>query len=167
MFMAPFLIINVFVQINFQIIAGIWLVWDRIKILLSTMLLNAILICIFIFGYKYKIIPFPNGSSAASFAVWISWLLMWWMSYRVIKKYVGSFQYKIFLYNLMAVLWVIFIYYKFMLYEYIPSFWLTGRFESLPTILFAFFVCIAIFFLINYSKMKDFVWIIRSVRNKA
>lgn len=86
-FVAPFLIFNILVQINFQILGGLGFVRKRIEILIWTLLLNISVNLICILGYKYGYIPFPNGSAAASFSVGISWILMWFLSYRAIHEY--------------------------------------------------------------------------------
>lgn len=166
MYISPFLIINILIQINLQIIAGIWLIRERIYILLSTLILNIVLMSVFILGYKYNFLPFPNGSSAAAVAVGMSWILMWYKSRKVIYPYIWKFQFSIFLPNLISGIVVIILYYYFHFSSLIPRFGFSGRFEYLTTILFAFFFCMAIFLMINYSKMKDFIWVIRSVRQK-
>lgn len=163
-FIAPFLIFNVLIQINFQILGGLWLIRKRIEILLYTLIMNLSVNLISILGYKYGYIPFPNGSSAASFSVGISWILMWFLSYRAIREYAHHFDWRFFLQNSITMIIVIsfFLYFSSILNSILPQ--LAWRWQYLPLIGFALFSCFIIFLGINLSRIRYFLDTIRKVR---
>lgn len=68
-FIAPFLVLNVLIQVNFQILGGLGHIRKRISILAWTLLVNMILSLVSILGFKYGYLPFPTASAAASFSV--------------------------------------------------------------------------------------------------
>lgn len=162
-FIAPFLIFNILMQINFQIMSGLWLIKKRITILLWTLLVNLTITFIAILGFKYWYIPFPNGSSAASFSVGISWIFMWYLSYRAIEKYARGFDWKLFLRNLLIILITLVLFEK--LKSIIPfTFGLSGRLQYLPQIGFAFMSSLGIFLAVNFSQIGAFLETIKKVR---
>ncbi|MDD2693503.1 MAG: oligosaccharide flippase family protein [Candidatus Gracilibacteria bacterium] len=163
-FVAPFLIFNILVQINFQILGGLGFVRKRIEILIWTLLLNISVNLICILGYKYGYIPFPNGSAAASFSVGISWILMWFLSYRAIHEYTVGFNWRFFLQNIGA---IIFFMIAFVLLEdgRDITFGLTGRLQYAPSIGFALLGSLTIFFIVNTSHIKEFLSTVRKVRS--
>jgi O-antigen/teichoic acid export membrane protein len=103
-YIAPFLVLNALIQVNFQILGGLGHVRKRITILAWTLLVNVILSMITILGYKYGYIAFPSGSAAASAAVGASWICMWYLSYRGIHEYAHGFDWRFFWNNTVIVL---------------------------------------------------------------
>ncbi len=162
-FIAPFLIFNILMQINFQIMSGLWHIRKRISILLWALLINLIITFISILGFKYWFIPFPSGSSAASFSVGISWVFMWYMSYRAIIEYTGGFNWQLFFKNLIVILIILIIFQK-LESSLSFTFWLWGRLQFLPQIGFAFIGSLGIFLAVNFSQIGEFIQTIKNVR---
>ena len=163
-FIAPFLFLNVLIQLNFQILSGLGHIRKRIWILFWTLIINSILTLSFILGYKYNILPFPSGSSAASFWVGLSWIFMWILSYRSIREYWKWFDWKFFLWNAFSIAALVTI-----SLSYIPIFWeinnMTTRIEYLKPILLAIFMCLVIFLTINRTHLQNFIQTIQKVRS--
>lgn len=163
-FIAPFLVFNILLQINFQILGGLGYVRKRITILLYTLIMNIMINLICILGFKYHYLPFPSGSSAASFSVGISWIMMWYLSYRAVRQYSGGFDWYLFLKNTLVVILILCAFY-----------WIQGRvsldyslgwrLQYLPQIGFAFIGSLIIFLWVNYSQIREFIATIQKVRN--
>ena len=163
-FIAPFLIFNILMQIQFQILWGLGYIKKRITILLWGLLFNISLSLICILGYKYNIIPFPNGSSAASFAVGTSWILIWYLSYRATKEYIIGFAWKHFFVNILV--WGIFICIFYQVRDIlIPPWDLTGRIYHLFVIGFALLSSLIIFLVVNRTQINLFIQTVKKVRN--
>ena len=162
-FIAPFLVFNILVQVNFQILSGLGHVKKRIYILLWVLLLNIVINLLCILGFKYRYLPFPSGSSAASFSVWISWILMWYLSYMAVQEYRGSFGWSIFLRNLIVVI-VVTVMFFVLKGSSSLTFWLIGRISYLPQIGLAFIGSLTIFLIVNFSQIQEFIATIKKVR---
>lgn len=165
-YIAPFLALNVLIQINFQIMAGTGMIRERILILAKTLVLNVSMVIVLLIGFKHSITPFPNASSTVSFAVGFSWILMWFLSYRAIKEYAGRLEWWWILKNLLMVIIIVSVFVFFPIEESIPTFELTGRMIELPKIGFVFLGSILIFLLLNLTKMKEFITIIQTVKKE-
>lgn len=163
-FITPFLIFNVLMQIHFQILGWLWYVKKRIEILLWTLLVNVIISFICILGYKYGYIPFPNGSSAASFAVGISWILMWYLSYRATREYAYGFDWLFFWKNLGIIILLI-LWFRYFMNDINSIIWWNGRFYYFPAIGFALCTSLIIFCIINMGHIRTFVLTVKNVRN--
>lgn len=163
-YIAPFLVFNIFFQIHFQILWWLGFVKKRIEILIYTLILSVIVSLVCILGYKYGYIPFPSGSSAVSFAVGVSWILLWYLSYRAIREYAIGFDWQFFLKNISIVI-VFMVSYHIIQIHYDLAFWLIGRLQYLPWILFALWSSLIIFLLINTTQFYDFITIVKKVRN--
>lgn len=81
---SPFLVFNLLIQINFQLLAWTGKIRDRAKILLAIIPINLILNLIFIRLY---------GVSWAALAVGLSWIPLWYMSHRATKKHHSTFSF--------------------------------------------------------------------------
>ncbi len=162
-FISPFLIFNILIQINFQILAGTGNIRKRLYIMSITLLYNILISLICILWYKYHYIPFPNASTAASIAVWLTWIPMWYLSYRSIREYSGSIEKKMILHNaIFASLTALLYFQGIPLIEQIMSFQFWDN--EVLRILFAFLLCVTIFLLVNRKKIKEFLHIVRSIR---
>ncbi len=163
-FIAPFLFLNILIQINFQILWWLWYIRKRIQVLLWTVIISIPLSLICILGYKYGSIPFPSGSAAASFAVGISWILLWALSYRAIREHAHWFLWWIFSRNFIIV-WVLSIFLYFIPFYNNIHWGFSWRFISLPTIWFVLFGSLIIFLLINLRQIQQFLQTIKNVRS--
>jgi O-antigen/teichoic acid export membrane protein len=162
-FIAPFLVLNVLSQIQFQILSGLGHVRKRIIILLWTLLVSIPTWIVCILGYKYGYLPFPSGSSAAAFSVGVSWIIMWYISLRDIWEYWRWFDWRFFIKNTIIVSGVV------VLFRIGVNYWggLFGgvwRWEYFPPILLAIVVCLIIFLLVNIAHIRRFLHIIKNVR---
>lgn len=165
-FIAPFLVLNILIQINFQIMAWMGMVRQRIGIFIKTLFLNIIVMTSMILAFKFHIIPFPSASSAASFSVGISWTLMWYLSYKVVWEYVGKMDWNFLLKNTLAILLLISVYFLFYDQHSASIFGFSGKMKALSEILFVFSISITIFLILNFKKWKEFLSIIQDVRKK-
>lgn len=163
-FIAPFLILNVLIQINFQVMAGTGMIRERVWILWKTLIFNVISIILLILGFKNWLLPFPSAASATSFGVGFSWILMWWLSHTAVKEYKWCIDWLWIGKNLVVILSTICCYLYFNLWWLLPNFWLSGRLIYLSEILFVFFWSIGIFLMINMGKIHEFKKIVQDVR---
>jgi O-antigen/teichoic acid export membrane protein len=91
---AFFLTFLLLIQINFQFLAGTGKIWDRARILAIVLPINIVLnyILIKIYGVEWS-----------ALAVWISWIPLWYLSFRVTRIYNNWFDWIPFLKNLILV----------------------------------------------------------------
>lgn len=80
-----FISFNFLLQINFNILAAIWKIKERLHIILIAIVFNTILNYIFI-----KIF----WVAGAALATWCGWILIWWLSERKLEKYRSPFDFK-------------------------------------------------------------------------
>ncbi len=166
LYIAPFLFLNILIQINFQVMAGTGMIKKRVVILAKTLILNTTLVILCISLYKKWIIPFPSAASATSFAVGSSWILMWILSYRAIEWFRWILSWKWITKNLVFILLWVIAYLYYWVGQYIPQFWFTGRLEVVPEIWFVFWVSIIIFLILNIRELRDFFQTVQKVRQK-
>lgn len=165
-FIAPFLVFNVWVQIAFSILAGTGNIRKRITIMLKTVAVNATLTLGFIFSYIHQILPFPNGSSAASCGVGISWIVMWYLSRQALWEYRGKFPVSDVFKNLF--MWLGVLFFGYMVWEYVGHDSLMGpRLDAFFMICIAFFVCLIIFLAINFRSLRDFIRLIKNMKHTS
>lgn len=100
---AFFMVFILLVQINFQFLAGTGKIKERAKILLIALPINVVL--------NYFLIQL-FGVDWSALAVWLSWIPLWYLSYRATTPYHGSFDWLSFWKNLfLAVLCSLVLYY--------------------------------------------------------
>jgi stage V sporulation protein B len=163
-YIAPFLVLNALIQVNFQILGWLGHIRKRISILGWTLLVNLILSLVVILGYKYTYIPFPSGSAAASCAVGASWICMWYLSYRAIREHAHGFDWRFFWNNMVVVLiltWA----YLFLIQGVDLTLGLIGKMSYMPSVWLAIFVCLTIFLMVNFSHLRTFYDTIKKVRS--
>jgi len=144
-----FLIFNFLLQINFNILAWIWKVWDRVKIILMAIILNFITNIIFI-NYIWV--------TWAALATWLWWIFIYITSeFYLGKKYFIKIDYISLFKNIifMWILWLLSYYYITPLFE-----WLT-RWVSFFLLLIIWSIWFFIFWLINY---KEFIFFIKEIK---
>lgn len=89
---AFFIVCNFLLQINFQILAGVGRIQERVKILGVGLLFNVILNLILIRLY---------GVVGSALAVGLSWIPLWYLSDRATRMYSNGFDMIFFIKNLM------------------------------------------------------------------
>ena len=146
------LIFNFLLQINFNILAWIWKVKDRVKIMFITVVFNFIMNIILIKTIWVQ---------WAALATWFGWVLIYTLSeYFLGKKYRVNFDY-ISIYKNLFLMWILwYLIYKYWLniFEWINrinSFFLLGLF---------FTIWFWIFVIINYNQFKLFIWEIKKIK---
>lgn len=147
-----FLTFNFLLQINFNVLAGIWKVKERLNIILVALVFNFIsnIILIQIFWVYW-------AALATSF--W--WVLIWILSEIVLgKKYFSHFDYIYLSKNIfcMLVLWVLA--YNFI----IPYIILLNRLHSLIFMTIVSAVWFVFFWIINHNEFKEFIRNIKALR---
>jgi len=148
-----FLVFNFLLQINFNILAWIWKVKERLKIISIALVFNFIL-NIILLNYIWV--------EWAALATWMWWLLIWIMSeIKLWKKYISKFNYIFFTKNILILWFLWFLSNKFLisLFEWLwqlKSFWLFS---------FISIIWFIIFWLINYKDFKSFIWEIKKLKN--
>ena len=149
-----FLVFNFLLQINFNILAWIWKVKDRLKIILIALLFNFIANIIFInYIWVYW----------AALATSFGWILIWIMSeIKLWKKYFSHFDY-IFLSKNIVLLWWLWI---FSNYFIIPLFEWLSRWISFFYMFIIWLVWFGIFGIINFKELKGFIREIRRIKKK-
>lgn len=89
---AFFIVLNFLLQINFQILAGVGRIHERVKILLVGLTVNIILNLILIHLY---------GVVGSALAVGLSWIPIWYLSDRTTRMYSNGFDFAFFMKNLL------------------------------------------------------------------
>lgn len=148
------LIFNFLLQINFNILAGIWQVKDRVKIILIAILFNVIMNILLIhLLWVYW----------AALATGFGWVLIFYLSeYYLWKNYRIEFQYKNIFKNilLMSVSWIWFYYFI------IPFFENISRLQSLIYLALSFIAWTLIFLGANLSTFKGFILETKKIKQK-
>lgn len=91
---AFFITFLLLIQINFQFLAGTGKIWDRARILALVLPLNIIL--------NYILIKLYNVEGSA-LAVWISWIPLWYLSFRATRIHNSWFNWAPFIKNIWLV----------------------------------------------------------------
>lgn len=151
-----FLVFNFLLQINFNIIAGIWQVHKRVKIVLIAVIFNFFTNILFINIYWVW---------GAALATWLGWILIYWLSeYFLWKNYRINFDYINILKNIFAI-WIIWL---FSYYYIIPKLiiWDWNRIDNLLSLFIIFIIWWILFLIINKKDVKMFIWEIKALKNK-
>lgn len=82
---AFFLIFNLLIQINFQILAWTGKIRDRATILLVTLPINILLNIFFI--KLFSTIPWSLAVYGSALAVWLSWIPLWYMTHYTTREF--------------------------------------------------------------------------------
>lgn len=148
-----FLIFNFLLQINFHIMAGIWKVKERVKIIFIVIIFNIIMNIILI-----KTI----WVNWAALATWLWWILFYILTeYYLWKKYYVNFDY-IFLTKNIVIMWLLW----FFSYYYIINMfnWL----DRINSLIFMFIISIIwfiLFWILNKNEFKKFTTEITKIKN--
>ncbi len=151
-----FLIFNFLLQINFSILAWVWRVKERLKIVLAAVWINFITNILFIYMFWV---------TWAAIASWIGWIYMWWATeYCTRKNYPLQIDRKNIIKNILL-LWTL----SFIILFF---FWNFTYFTIHISRVFWFFILLGIsiiyfciFFIINYSMFQNFIWEIKKLRH--
>lgn len=149
------LIFNFLLQINFNIMAGIWKVKQRVQIIgiaiVFNFILNIFLInTIWVYG--------------AALATWIGWILIWVLSELYLwKQYFTSFDFKSIFKNIL-ILWSIWWLMYFYLIESLLDY---NRLQNLFFLATIFWIWSIIFVLINLNDFKFFINEIKKLKKKT
>ncbi|MCK9272076.1 oligosaccharide flippase family protein [Candidatus Gracilibacteria bacterium] len=149
-----FMIFNFLLQINFQILAGIGRIKDRVKILgigliVFNIPLNLILIKLM-------------GVEGSSLAVGLSWIPVFYLSNKALKTYHITFDYKFFIRNLIAIIFLNLGIRSLIL----PYFGFSSRLNSLVFILLIGFFYIITIGIFNLKEFKIFIQEIKKILKK-
>ncbi len=150
-----FLAFNFLLQMNFNIMASIWKVKERIYIVLIAITFN------FIMNYIFIKTIWVNGASLAT-GIW--WFLIWIMSeYALWEKYKIDFDFK-YLFKNIILIWIIWL----LTYKYIlPIFSSLNRLELLLMFCLYSFLYFIIFIFINLKEFKFFIWEIKTLKKQS
>jgi O-antigen/teichoic acid export membrane protein len=142
---------NFLLQINFNIMAWIWKVKDRVKIISIALIFNFIMNIILI-----KLI----WVYWAALATWLWWVLIWFLSELYIKNYYVKFNILFLLKNitLMWIIWLLINIYFLDIFEWI------SRIKSLYYLFVASIIYFWIFLIINYSEFRNFILEIKKIK---
>ncbi len=146
------LVFNFLLQINFNIMAGIWKVKQRVQIVFIAIVFNFIMNLILINTiWVYW----------AALATWLWWILIWLLSEIYLwKQYFINFDYISIIKNT-VILWVLWT----LIYKYIiPYFWELSRLESLFFLAISFFIWTWVFVVSNLKDFKFFILEIKKLK---
>lgn len=147
-----FLVFNFMLQINFNIMAGVWKIKERVKIISIALIFNFIMNIVLI-----KII----WVYGAAVATWLWWILIWLLSeYSLRKEYLAKFDY-IFLWKNIIILWWVAVLLNIFFLEFFQ--WLS-RWQSFIWLSIISIFWFFIFTLINISEFKAFVSQIKKLK---
>ncbi len=88
---AFFILFNLLIQINFQVLSWTWKIKERAKILLVILPLNIILNILFI-RYLASLWEWYLAVYGSALAVWLSWIPLWYMTHRATREYHGKWN---------------------------------------------------------------------------
>ncbi len=146
------LVFNFLLQINFNLMAWIGKVIERVKIITMAIIFNFILNVILI---KFIWV------SWAALATWIGWVLIFILSeFFLWKKYFMHLDWKLILRNifLMSLLGIFFYYYLIEIFSWM---W---RIESFFSLAWVFLIWFWFFAITNYSSGKKFILEVKKIR---
>jgi stage V sporulation protein B len=148
-----FLVFNFMLQINFNIMAGIWRIKDRVKIISVALIFNFIMNIILInFIWVY----------GAALATWMWWILIWLLSELFLRKnYYVWFDYKFLIKNILILwwVWIILYFYVLNIFEFL------SRWQSFWLLIIIWILWFTIFGIINFKECKLLVWEVKKLRN--
>lgn len=143
---AFFFVFLLLVQINFQFLAGTGKIWERAKIFSIILPINIVL--------NYILIKLL-GVEWSALAVWISWIPLWYLSYKATKVHNSWFNWFEFLKNIGLIVVVLGLFYIIQLWLDIKD---TTKLWAFYTIIIAMIINITIFGLWNFWLLKN-AWI--------
>lgn len=147
-----FLIFNFLLQINFSILAWIWRIKDRVKIIFIAIIFNFILNLILIKNIWVQ---------WAAIASWLWWLLIYIMSeYYLWKKYFIKFEYKFLIKNIFL-LWLLWV---FCYYVINPNLININRINTLWIMFILWAIWFTIFGIINIREFKNLIIEIKKLK---
>jgi O-antigen/teichoic acid export membrane protein len=147
-----FLIFNFLLQINFNIMAGIWKIKDRVKIIFIAVIFNFIMNVILIKSmWVYW----------ASLATWIWWVIIFILwEYFLWKKYRINFDSILILKNIFFI-WILWF---FIYYLILPIFEWLNRINSLWLLSLIWILWFMIIIIINIKEFKFFILEVKKLR---
>jgi len=147
------LVFNFFLQINFNLMAGIGKIKERVKIIFIAVAYNCIMNILLI---QYI------GVSGAALATWTWWILIWLLSeYFLGKKYTTSFEITSTCKNLLCIWGVALVSYHVILPYLVDM----GRLKTLWILSIIMCIWFCVFWVINYSRFKIFISEIRKLKH--
>ena len=152
-----FLIFNYLLQINFNILAWVWRIKTRVKILWIALIFN-----FFANLYLIKTI----WVQGAALATWLWWVLIFTLSEIALwKNFRVNIDLKYLFKNLfsMWILWYILYFYQ---KEIFWIFWEIFRFWSFWMIILIGIIWFMVFWVINFREGKIFWWEVKKLRKK-
>lgn len=152
---APFMVFNFLLQINFQVLAGLGKIRERLRILLVGLAFNIPMNLVFIPLF---------GAAGSALAVGLSWIPVWYLAERKCEKFRLDFDWKYFAKNvvfLTAVAGSLF----FVRHSWSPE-GLSARMESVFWLSLVCGVHIIAFAFINRSEVSEIVSEIRTMFSK-
>jgi stage V sporulation protein B len=144
---ALFLCFNLLIQVNFQFLAGTWQIQSRAKILMTILPINIVLNYIFIHLY---------GVAGSALAVGLSWIPLWYLSYRATREYHEAIPILDILKNIILALCAYGIIYFWSSFLYISN--------TILLLCFAVLINLLIFLPGNLKIIQEFIWIIKESR---
>ncbi len=149
---AFFLTFLLLVQINFQFLAWTWKIWDRARILWIVLPINILLNYIFIKIYWVE---------WSALAVWLSWIPLWYLSFRATRIHNTGFNWVPFIENIaFASITAILLFNLFSITSLVNN----TKIWAFYIIIIAMIVNLTIFVIGNLSLLKNAWQIIRSNR---
>ena len=146
-----FLVFNFLLQINFQILAWVWQVKKRVKILSIWLLINIPLNIILI---KMMWVAW------SSLAVWLSWVPLFYLSHVATRKFNSKFDISFFMRNT-VLSWIL----GYIIYLFKDKFIIdSNRIEMLIFILIILILYIIPFVFLNKNELKLFIGELKKIR---
>lgn len=147
-----FLVFNFLLQINFTMMAWIWKVKERVKIIITAILFNFITNIIFInLIWVYW----------SALATWIWWILIYVMSEKSLwEKFKIKYDYKFIFKNIWFILFLALINFYFIL----PLFNNLTRLNSFYLMVITSIIYFWIFVWFNYNEFKIFIWEVKKIK---
>lgn len=147
-----FLVFNFLLQINFNIMAWIWKVKERVKIIFTAILFNFFTNLLFInLIWVYW----------AALATWIWWILIYVLSEKSLwEKFKIKYDLKFISKNI-SFIWLLALFNHFFI---IPFFYSLSRLNSLYLLIIVSLIYFWIFVLFNYREFKFFVLEVKKIK---
>lgn len=151
---AFFIVLNFLLQINFQILAGVGRIQERVKILGIGLAFNIALNLVFIHFY---------GVAGSALAVGLSWIPIWYLSDRATRMYSSGFDFAFFSKNfaLTAVIGGLSWYFA------IPLLSGASRLQALIVLVAISVVTVIPFVAVNWKEGKLFIGELKKMRKRG
>ncbi len=148
-YIAPFLIFNALLSINFWILAGMWKAKQRVSIIAWALLVNLLFNLLFVLVFHWWLY-------GTVYALAAGWVVLWYLSFRMVHRQQPiQFDWKFFLWNFFVIALLSLLFLSFKSNFFVPTD--EQRRLCLKNIVFVIFWYYLIIAWINYKSIRALI----------